>query len=73
MFFAGSLGLDYLSPNAPLGSFILLIGFCFSIIIGYVIYTSSLSNLSSDGKKAKYQKEKVQAEKIAKLYPKKIT
>tara|TARA_B100001113_G_C20990914_1_gene570471 strand:+ start:582 stop:812 length:231 start_codon:yes stop_codon:yes gene_type:complete len=69
MYFADSLGLQFLAPQGFVGFFILATGFIFSLLMFYVGYISiremySMKPLSSGDKKLKEQKEK-----IARLYP----
>ena len=69
MYFAESLGLQFLAPQGVLGIFILITGFIFSLMMFYVGYISIREmypnkSLSSIDKKMNEQKEK-----IARLYP----
>ena len=69
MFFAESLGLQFLAPQGLVGFFILVIGFIFSFIMFYVGYISvhemySLKPISKTEQKLNEQKER-----IARLYP----
>ena len=69
MFFGGSLGLDYLSPNAPVGLILLITGVFFSILSFYILYLSTVNQKSLDEIKSEKLRKKKQAEDIAKLYP----
>tara|TARA_Y100001968_G_C19402082_1_gene741562 strand:- start:231 stop:452 length:222 start_codon:yes stop_codon:yes gene_type:complete len=69
MFFGGSLGLDYLSPNAPLGLILLITGVIFTSIIFYVLYLSIVNKESLDSAESKKNRKKKQQQRIAKLYP----
>ena len=69
MYFAESLGLDYLAPQGLVGLIILVTGLFFSLMMFYVGYISiremySNKSLSSTNKKIIEQKKK-----IARLYP----
>ena len=69
MYFAESLGLQFLAPQGLVGFFILVTGLIFSLQMFYVGYISvremySNKSLSSSEKKLNEQKEK-----IARLYP----
>ena len=69
MFFAESLGLEFLAPQGLVGLIILVTGLIFSLMMFYVGYISiremySNESLSSTNKKINEQKKK-----IARLYP----
>ena len=63
------LGLDYLSPTAPLGFAILLLGAFFTAGVFYILL--NLDKDSESDKKRKAELISEQAKKISKLYPKK--
>ena len=70
MYFAESLGLEFLAPQGVAGLLILVTGFIFSgmmIYIGYVSIREMYPNISQNSRKIQILKE--QKEKIAKLYP----
>ena len=71
MFFAGSLGLNYLSPSAPIGIILLISGVFFTIGIFYILYLSTAEEMTSAERKTLSEKRKKQANEIAKLYPNK--
>ena len=70
MYFATSLGLDFLAPQGVAGILILVTGFIFSVIMLYIWYVSireMYPNESQNSRKIQILKE--QKEKIARLYP----
>ena len=69
MYFAESLGLEFLAPQGFVGLFILFTGFIFSLMMFYVGYISIREMYSNDSKNSKVQEMKEQKEKIARLYP----
>ena len=69
MYFAESLGLQFLSPQGAVGIFILIIGFIFSLMMFYVGYISLREMYSNDSISDTDNKLKEQKEKIARLYP----
>ena len=69
MYFAESLGLEFLAPQGVVGLFILVIGFIFSLIMIYVAYISIREMYSDSSQDSMAHKLKEQKEKIAKLYP----
>ena len=70
MYFAASLGLEFLAPQGLVGFFILLTGFIFSLMMLYVGYISIREMYSNESKNSrKIQILKEQKEKIARLYP----
>tara|TARA_B100000700_G_C14935606_1_gene804113 strand:- start:455 stop:658 length:204 start_codon:yes stop_codon:yes gene_type:complete len=62
------LGLDYLSPTAPLGMLILFIGIVFSIGIFYILLNLDKDSISDRQRKESI--EKIRQEKLDSLYPK---
>ena len=69
MYFAESLGLEFLAPQGVLGLFILVTGLIFSVMMLYVGYISVREMYSNENMNLKAQKLKKQQEKIARLYP----
>ena len=69
MYFAESLGLEFLAPQGVVGLFILVIGLIFSVMMLYVGYISIREMYSNDSKKLKVRDLKKQQEEIARLYP----
>ena len=69
MYFAESLGLEFLAPQGLVGSLILFIGFIFSLMMFYVGYVSMREMYSNESKNSRVQGMKEQKEKIARLYP----
>ena len=69
MYFAESLGLQFLAPQGLIGFFILLTGFIFSLMMFYVGYISIREMYSNSSLSPKDQKLNEQKEKIARLYP----
>ena len=69
MYFAESLGLEFLAPQGLVGFFILFIGFIFSLMMFYVGYISMREMYSNKSKNSRVQGMKEQKEKIARLYP----
>ena len=70
MYFAESLGLEFLAPQGAVGLLILVIGLIFSLMMFYVGYISireMYSNESLNSRKIQILKE--QKKKIARLYP----
>ena len=66
-----ALDLKILSPNEPLGIFIIFLGFIFTGMIFYIIYAVSINKESLEDKKIRNKKEFLQKERIGKLFPKK--
>ena len=66
-----ALDLKILSPNQPLGLFIIFLGLIFTGMIFYIIYAVSTNKESLEDKKIRTKKENLQQEKIGKLFPKK--
>ena len=71
IFLNSTLDLKIFSPSEPLGLFILLLGFIFTGLIFFIIYSVSTNKESLEDKKIRTQKEYLQKEKIGKLFPKK--
>ena len=69
MYFAESLGLEFLAPQAIVGVFILVIGLIFSVMMIYVGYISIREMYSNESRNLRVQNLKKQQEKIARLYP----
>jgi len=69
MYFAESLGLQFLAPQGLIGFFILITGFIFSLLMFYVGYISIREMYSNNSLSPKDQKLNEQKEKIARLYP----
>ena len=69
MFFAETLGLEFLAPQSVLGILILVTGFIFSLMMFYVGYISIREMYSNKSLAPKDKKIKEQKEKIARLYP----
>ena len=69
MYFAESLGLQFLAPQGVVGIFVLVIGFIFSILMFYVGYISVREMYPNQSQKQTDQKLNEQKEKIARLYP----
>ncbi len=69
MYFADSLGLDFLAPQGVAGILILVTGFIFSVMMLYIWYVSIREMYPNKSQKLKVQNLKKQQEKIARLYP----
>tara|TARA_B100000945_G_scaffold173132_1_gene138681 strand:- start:816 stop:1031 length:216 start_codon:yes stop_codon:yes gene_type:complete len=69
MYFAESLGLQFLAPQGLVGFFILTTGFIFSLLMFYVGYISVREMYSGKSLSLTDKKLNEQKEKIAKLYP----
>ena len=69
MYFAESLGLEFLAPQGLVGLFILVTGFIFSLMMFYVGYISIREMYSNESQNSRFQNLKKQKEKIARLYP----
>ena len=69
MYFADSLGLDFLAPQGVAGILILVTGFIFSVMMLYIWYVSIREMYPNKSKNLKVQNLKKQQEKIARLYP----
>ncbi len=70
MYFAESLGLEFLGPQGVVGFLILVTGLLFSLMmlyVGYISISEMYSNESLNSRKIQVLKE--QKEKIARLYP----
>ena len=69
MYFAASLGLEFLAPQGVVGLLILVTGFIFSLMMLYVGYISIREMYSNESQNSRVQDMKEQKEKIARLYP----
>ena len=69
MYFAESLGLEFLAPQGLVGLFILLIGLIFSTMMFYVGYISIREMCFNKSVSTKDQRMIEQKKKIARLYP----
>ena len=69
MYFADSLGLDFLAPQGVAGILILVTGLIFSVMMLYIWYISIREMYPNKSKNLKIQNLKKQQEKIARLYP----
>tara|TARA_B100000700_G_scaffold319630_1_gene415239 strand:- start:341 stop:556 length:216 start_codon:yes stop_codon:yes gene_type:complete len=69
MYFAESLGLQFLAPQGLIGFFILTTGLIFSLLMFYVGYISIREMYSNQSHSTEDKKLNEQKEKIARLYP----
>ena len=69
MYFAESLGLDYLAPQGLVGLIILVTGLFFSLMMFYVGYISIREMYSNNSAPSTNEKIIEQKKKIARLYP----
>ena len=69
MYFAESLGLEFLGPQGVVGLLILSTGFIFSLLMFYVGYISIREMYSNSSLSVTKKKMDEQKEKIARLYP----
>ena len=69
MYFAESLGLEFLAPQGVVGLIILVIGLLFSLLMLYVGYISIREMYSNESQSLRVENMKKQQEKIARLYP----
>tara|TARA_B100001113_G_scaffold343015_1_gene329868 strand:+ start:74 stop:289 length:216 start_codon:yes stop_codon:yes gene_type:complete len=69
MYFAESLGLEFLGPQGVVGLLILLTGFIFSVMMFYVGYVSIRDMYSNTSLSAAMKKKEEQKDRIARLYP----
>tara|TARA_Y100001968_G_scaffold129760_1_gene118490 strand:+ start:447 stop:662 length:216 start_codon:yes stop_codon:yes gene_type:complete len=69
MYFAESLGLEFLAPQSFVGLMILVAGAIFSLMMFYVGYISIREMYPNDSLNSRAQDMKKQKEKIARLYP----
>ena len=69
MYFAESLGLDYLAPQGLVGLIILVTGLFFSLMMFYVGYISIREMYSDKSVSSTNEKMIEQKKKIARLYP----
>ena len=68
MYFAASLGLEFLAPQGLVGLLVLVIGLVFSVMMLYFEYISIREMYPNKSVKLKVQKIKKQQQKIARLY-----
>ena len=69
MYFAESLGLEFLAPYGVAGLLILVTGLIFSGMMLYIGYVSIREMYPNKSQNLKVQNLKKQQEKIARLYP----
>ena len=69
MYFAESLGLEFLSPHGLVGLMILVTGLIFSLMMFYVGYISIREMYTEKSVSTADQKITEQKKKIARLYP----
>tara|TARA_Y100001968_G_scaffold191467_1_gene175426 strand:- start:142 stop:357 length:216 start_codon:yes stop_codon:yes gene_type:complete len=69
MYFAESLGLEFLAPQGAVGILILVTGVIFSLMMIYIGYVSIREIYPNDSRKLTVKNLKKQQEKIARLYP----
>ena len=69
MYFAESLGLEFLGPQGLVGLIILVTGLIFSLVMFYVSYISVREMYSNKFVSSADQKMTEQKKKIARLYP----
>ena len=69
MFFAESLGLQFLAPQGVVGFFILITGCIFSLLMFYVGYISIREMYSNNSQSSTAHKLSEQKKKISRLYP----
>ena len=69
MYFAESLGLEFLAPQGVVGLLILIIGLIFSLMMFYVGFISIREMYSNTSLSSTERKKNEQKEKIARLYP----
>ena len=69
MYFAESLGLEFLAPQGLAGLLILVTGSIFSLMMLYIGYVSIREMYPNKFQNLKVQNLKKQQEKIARLYP----
>ena len=69
MYFAESLGLDYLAPQGLVGLIILVTGLFFSLMMFYVGYISIREMYSDKSVSSTNEKMIEQKKTIARLYP----
>ena len=62
-----SLGLEFLSPNQPIGFLILISGMLFTVFIFYIFI--NLNKESEEEAKRRKKEELIQKNKIDRLYP----
>ena len=69
MYFAASLGLEFLAPQGVVGLLILITGLFFSVMMLYIGYVSIREMYPNQSLAPTNKKIKEQKEKIARLYP----
>ena len=69
MYFAESLGLDFLAPQGLVGLIILVTGLLFSLVMFYVGYISVREMYPNKSVSLTDHQKTEQKEKIARLYP----
>tara|TARA_Y100001968_G_scaffold136805_1_gene124989 strand:- start:1027 stop:1242 length:216 start_codon:yes stop_codon:yes gene_type:complete len=69
MYFAESLGLEFLAPHGVVGLLILVTGLIFSVMMLYIGYVSIREMYPNNSRNLKVQQLKKQQERIARLYP----
>ena len=69
MYFAETLGLEFLAPQGVVGVLILVTGLIFSVMMLYVGYISIREMYSNEFPNSKFKNLKKQQEEIARLYP----
>ena len=65
-----NIDVNIFSPTQPIGIFILFLGFIFTGMILYILYSVSTNKESIDDMNIRKKKEFKQKEKISKLFPK---
>ena len=70
MLFSSTINFDLFSPTGSIGIIVLIIGFLFTAMTFFVFYSVSNDVDSILDKKRKKKNQDLQAQKIAKLYPK---
>ena len=69
MYFAESLGLEFLAPQGAVGLLVLVTGLIFSLLMLYVGYVSIREMYSNEFQNPTARNLNKQKEKIARLYP----
>ena len=69
MYFAESLGLEFLAPQGVVGLLVLVTGLVFTVMMLYIWYVSIREMYPNKSQNLKVHKLKKQQEKIARLYP----
>ena len=70
VFSTSSLNLDYFAPNGSIGMIVLIVGIVITLATFYIFYNVSRDVDSVLDKRRKQNDKKLQAQKIARLYPK---